>query len=62
MLFGDFAPATALADAVRRALLLTMGAVFASVAIISRNVWNAVRPPLPLAPADFAAAAVRERP
>jgi len=61
MVFGDFDAGSSLADALRRALSLTMAAVFASVAIISRNVWNAARPPLPTEPTAIAAAAVRER-
>ncbi len=43
MLFGDFDADTSLALALRRCLILTMAAVFASVAIISRNVWNQAR-------------------
>ena len=43
MLFGDFDEGTPLASALRRCLILTMAAVFASVAIISRNVWNQAR-------------------
>ena len=43
MLFGDFDERTPLALALRRCLILTMTAVFASVAIISRNVWNQAR-------------------
>ena len=43
MLFGDFDERTSLALALRRCLFLTMTAVFASVAIISRNVWNQAR-------------------
>ena len=44
MLFGDFDVDAPLSIALRRGLLLTMAAVFASVAIISRNVWNQARP------------------
>jgi hypothetical protein len=61
-LFGDFDPGTPLSSALRRALLLTMAGVFASVAVISRNVWNQVRPMLPTTPAEIGAAAVRPRP
>jgi hypothetical protein len=60
-LFGDFEPGTPLSSALRRALLLTMASVFASVAIISRNVWTQVQPMLPTTPAAIGAAAVRPR-
>jgi hypothetical protein len=43
MLFGEFDPGIPVALALRRCLFLTMAAVFASVAIISRNVWNQAR-------------------
>lgn len=59
MLFGNFDEGTPLALALRRCLFLTMAAVFASVAIISRNVWNQARlqalPVPPQAPAQPAA-------
>ena len=43
MLFGNFDEGTSLALALRRCLFLTMAAVFASVAIISRSVRNQAR-------------------
>ena len=43
MLFGDFDVGTPVSSALRRCLVLTMAAVFASVAIISRNIWNQAR-------------------
>ena len=51
LLFGDFDAGTSIAQALRRSLFLTMAAVFASVAIISRNVWNQARVPTPATPA-----------
>lgn len=59
MLFGGFDDGLSMAMALRRCLFLVMAAVFASVAIISRNVWNEARGPS--APAAIAAAAVREK-
>ena len=43
MLFGNFDAGTSVALALRRCLVLTMAAVFATVALISRNVWNQAR-------------------
>ena len=51
LVFGDFDASTSIAQALRRGLFLTMAGVFASVAIISRNVWNQARLQAPAAPA-----------
>ena len=58
MLAGEFGPEVTMVDALRRVLFLTMSGVFASVAIISRNVWNQARP---AAAASSAATAARAR-
>jgi len=56
LLLGDFDSGTSIAQALRRCLFLVMAAVFASVAIISRNVWNQARlqGPAPTAAAPLA--------
>jgi hypothetical protein len=41
--FGEFSDHSNVIDAVRRSLWLVMAGVFATVAIISRNVWTQVR-------------------
>ena len=60
LLFGDFDAGTSIAQALRRCLFLVMAAVFASVAMISRNVWNQARlqrtPVAPQAPVQPAKA------
>ncbi len=61
LLFGHLESGMSVAEALRRALMPTLGAVFVSVALIARNVWQALRPPFPTDAAAFAAAAVRER-
>jgi hypothetical protein len=43
MVFGDFDAGATLVAALRRVLFLTFAGVFASVALISRNVWNQAR-------------------
>lgn len=49
-LFGNFDAGTPVALALRRCLFLTMAAVFATVALISRNVWNQARLQMPTLP------------
>ena len=49
MLFGNFDVGTPVALALRRCLFLTMGAVFASVAIIANMVWDQARARTPAA-------------
>ena len=41
--FGEFSDRSSAIDAMRRSLWLVMAGVFATVAIISRNVWTQVR-------------------
>lgn len=41
--FGEFSDRSTAIDAMRRSLWLVMAGVFATVAIISRNVWTQVR-------------------
>lgn len=41
--FGEFSDRNSAIDAMRRSLWLVMAGVFATVAIISRNVWTQVR-------------------
>jgi hypothetical protein len=41
--FGEFSDRSSAIDAMRRSLWLVMAGVFATVAVISRNVWTQVR-------------------